>query len=183
MGVTMLGRFGSRLVCLTVVGATLVCGQNVGAQEQSYWLRRGPKNVIKCPGNTTGIPVKMVNPPGQWIVAYGVVICKSSGQNYVYNVKFVKVEINKERISDIERDPLRFDWLGLAVYGPAEGGRRINWLYSKAFPIRGEIGKANDGPIIFGNIEFTVAHSAVEQASNFAFYFWAEGIPFVFGAM
>lgn len=176
----------ARHLCLAaclIAGAAMLGIGEAAAQAQSYWLANGWKKIIKCPGANDGQPVRIVNPSSNWITVYGVLVCQDSGPNYVYDVKFLKVEINKSRLIDIERDPLNFDWIGLAVYKPANGGRTIDWLYDEALPIEGQLTKDSDRQIIFGNLKFTVPKTVVDQASNFTFYFTTQGIPFIFGAL
>jgi hypothetical protein len=150
--------------------------------EWDYWITNGASKVAKCPG-PNGSYVKLANADGKWVYIDGIATCKDAGANYVFDIKFLKVSINGTRSADIVRDPISFDWLGLAIYRPKPGQQRIEWLYDEAKPIQGSLRNRPDQKVYFGNLQFVVPKAATDQATRFSFYLMAKGIPFVFGAL
>jgi len=175
-------RIRRRSVTIAILAAAIHCGA-AWSQEQSYWLRQGFNKVVTCPGAREPKPFRLANRVGQWTTIYGVLTCADNGGKYAYELDYVKVEINKSRLAEIERDPIRFGWSCLAIYGPAEGGRKIQWLYNACLPIEGQIAKSSDKFIAFGNLKFDVPKDRISSATRFTLYLYAEGIPFTFGAL
>lgn len=150
--------------------------------DWDYWIVHGNQKVVACEG-AHGSFVKLANADGQWIYIDGIATCRDTGQDYVYSIRFVRVGINNARLTDIVRDPLKFDWIGLAVYRDDSGAQRVNWLYDEARPIQGALPKNSKERISFGGMEFKVPKTVVSQATRFTFYLTAQGIPFTFGAL
>lgn len=169
------------LLALLSVLVVLACPANAAPWE--YWLERGSKKIIKCPGDTAGRLIKLANPGGQWVEMTGVLTCKDQGTSYLYHLNFLKVRINPARRSDVERDPLRFDWVGVEVYKPNPQQERINWMFGEAKPVDGTLAPRSQASIAFGNVFFVIPKDVVDQATNFSFFLTAEGLPFVFGQL
>lgn len=148
-----------------------------------YWMDQGGKTIAKCPGNASGVNVKMANRDGQWLYIEGLAICKDTGANYTYDIQHLKVTLNNARINDVVRDPLNFDWIGLAAYRDDRAQSRVQWLYDQAKPIQGTLPKQGNRILYFGNLQFVVPKAALDQSTRLTFYLTAEGIPFTFGAL
>lgn len=153
------------------------------AQERSYWLGQGSTIVGSCPGSQ-GEPMKAANQEGgSWVLVTGVVTCRDAGGSYVFEVNFINLTINSRARDRINRDVLNFDWLGLAVYAPKDGGAHVEWLYDEAFPIRVSLRRESTDKVYVGRMAFTVPKTAIQRASNFVFYTTAEGVLIKFGLM
>lgn len=150
--------------------------------DWDYWITNGGRKVVKCPA-PDGSYVKLANADGKWVYIDGIATCKDTGAAYVIDIKFLKVSINEARSADISRDPINFNWLGLAIYRPAPGQQKIEWLYDEAKPIQGSLPNRPNQKIYFGNLQFVVPKTVADQATRFSFYLWAKGIPFVFSAL
>jgi len=151
------------------------------AQEMSYWLQRGGKLVGKCPGSSQGEPLKAANKSMQdWVFITAVIACRDAGSSYAFDVKYLNVSINPRARERINRDTLNFDWMGLAVYKPLDGGSRIEWLYDEARPLRGSLAKTNTAPIYFGNMKFEIPKAELERATHFTLYLTSEGVLYNF---
>jgi hypothetical protein len=163
------------------IDLALSTGAAFGAWD--HWIQNGGKKVAKCAGNTSGAYVKLANPDGQWIYVNGIAICKDTGTNYTYDIKYLKVTINNSRLTDFTRDSLNFDWLGMAAYRDDQAQSRIQWLYDQAKPIQGSLPKQGDRSIYFGNLQFVVPKAAIDEATRLTFYLTSQGIVYSFGAL
>jgi hypothetical protein len=178
------GRLPMRLGEWLLASALCLVATAASAQEQSYWLQRGGTVVGSCPGASQGEPLKAANTSlNGWLMITAIVDCRDAGNVYSFEVRFLRVSINPRARERITRDTLNFDWLGLAVYKPQDGGRTIAWLYDEALPIRGSLRKDSDASLHFGNMKFDVPKAAISQASNFTFYLTSEGPLYAFGLL
>jgi hypothetical protein len=171
----------------TVVGLVCVAALNPIAQslaqEKSYWLRQGGAIVGSCPGKNDGEPLKAANGDGGWLLITGVINCRDAGDRYSFEVKFLSVSVNPSARSRIPREVLNFDWIGLAVYAPKDGGARVDWLYDEALPIRGTLSRSSTDKIYFGNLKFDVPKADIAKAANFLFYMTSQGPIYNFGLL
>jgi hypothetical protein len=149
--------------------------------DWDYWIEHGGHKVPKCPGNANGAAVKLANSDGQWVYVEGVAICKDTGPAYTYDIKYLKVAVNESRLEDFTRNTLNFDWLGMAVY--RDNQSQILWLSDQAKAIRGSLDKQARKKIYFGNLQFVVPKTAIEQATRLTFYLTSEGIIYPFSAL
>jgi hypothetical protein len=173
----------SRVALASTVFIFIVFLGGTASAAWDYWIIHGGNNIVKCEGNSSGGYVKLANRDNQWIYIEGVAVCKDTGDNYVLDIKFLRVTINSSRSADIDsagRNPLVFDWLGLEVYRQMEGQQRIDWLYHDEKPIQGLLANQPDKVIYFGKLQFVLPKAVVNQATRFTFYLTAQGIPFVF---
>ena len=170
--------------CFVSLLIVLLAATSARAAEKSYWLRQGGDVVGKCPGKVEGVPLKAGNlTEAPWVTITGVISCRDVGNSYAFDVKFLRVEINPAARVRINRPTLNFDWLGLAVYKPADGGSRITWLYDQALPIRGSLSRSSEKSIYFGRLKFSVPKSVISQATNFMFYLTSHGPLYNFGLL
>lgn len=169
--------------CLSVVAIVLLLtafGRDAQA-AWDYWLEYGGNKIAKCAGSANESYIKLSNPDGQWVYIDGVGTCTDTGSDYVLTIKFLRVSINSARSSDIVRNPINFDWIGVELYKQADGQQRIEWLYHEEKSIQGSLANAPDKKIFFGNLKFTVPKGATDRATRMTFYLTAQGIPFRFG--
>lgn len=149
------------------------------AQSGAYWLSRG-KHVVKCPGVSAPEPFKLANATDQWGDIYGVLRCSDEGSNYRFEIEYIKFQVNPARREAINRQQLKFDWIGLAIYRPDGSGQGVSWLYDEAKPIQGMLNKSDAKPIIFGNLAFVVPKLVLDRAENFVFYVTTQGVLHTF---
>jgi hypothetical protein len=151
--------------------------------EESYWLQKGGQKIGKCASSSDGVPLQIASNASQWILVTGVLTCKAVGLSYLFELNWLRVEINPARRDDIVRDALNFDWIGLAVYKPEHGGETIQWLYDEAFPIRGTLKKDDTKKIYFGRVTFVVSKADIATATRFTLYITSEGPLYNFGLL
>ena len=173
-GRSLVLRWRALVAACALVGVSLA--GPASAQTQPYWLDRG-KEVVKCPGETAGDPNKLANAAGQWGDIQGLLNCVDDGTNYRYELQWLRYRHNPEALPRINRNQIKFDWIGLAVYRAspsAPGG--IEWLYEDAFPVAGVLDKTDGSPRFFGNLKFSVPKQTVDRGTNFVFYLTAQGM-------
>jgi hypothetical protein len=175
-------KIGHSSIAAALIAFLLVITIGVAHAEWDFWLKNGGTKIIKCAGNTEGIPVKLANPDGQWIYIDGIGSCKESGSSYIVEIKFLKVSVNSARSGDIirERDPMKFDWIGVELYRQLDGQERIEWLFHDEKPIQGSLPNLADKRIVFGKLQFSIPKSAADRATRMTFYLTAQNIPFRF---
>ena len=160
---------------VVLLAVTLLSWPPASAQAPSYWLRQGGGVVGACAGNAQGEPLQIANKRPGWVLITGVVTCRDEGNNYSFELNFLRVEVNPGQRTSINRDQLDFDWIGLAVFRPQGNGAQVQWLYDEALPVEGTLEKSSQEKIYFGNLKFTVPKSAIGQATNFLFYMTSHG--------
>lgn len=164
-----------------VMVLSLIGGIGADAFAQSLlFLDRGTK-VVACPGASRDAPLKAGIRMGSDLLVTGLIMCREDGDAYRLRFDFLKVMVNPRQRPSIRRDKLTFDWLGLSLYRPSAGGDRlIEWLFDDAQPINGTLSRDGDGRLVFGDLEFLVPKSAIENATNMTFFLTAEGLLFPF---
>ena len=164
-----------------IVFLTSVNG-GVAHSEWDYWLQSGGTKIVKCDGRADGAAVKLANRDGQWVYIDGIAACKDSGANYDLEIKFIRVTINSARSGDIvrERDPIKFDWIGVELYRQVDGQQQIEWLFHQERPIQGSLPNLPDKKVVFGKLQFSIPKTAADRATRMTFYLTAQGIPFPF---
>ena len=177
-------NIGRSIVAACLAAVLLVGIGGAARAEWDYWLKHGGTKIIKCSGDAAeGSLIKLANPDGQWIYIDGIANCKDAGSNYALEIKFLKVSVNSARSGDItpDRDPIRFDWIGVELYRQLDGQERIDWrLYHDEKPIQGSLPNLADKRIVFGKLQFSIPKSAADRATHMTFYLTAQGIPFRF---
>ena len=152
------------------------------AAGASYWLDHGFEKIGACPGATEGQDMKSANGESNLLIQ-AILTCTDLGDSYRLDVQFVSVKINPLMPLHAP-DVLHFDWLGLAIYRPAdESEETIEWLFEEALPIDGELPKDSDETLWFGNLTFTYPKSAVEEATRFTFFVTFRGRLEQFGLL
>lgn len=168
----------SLLLGASLAGAAPIAA---GAVEAPYWLQFG-KPAQTCPGSGGETPFKVQG--ASWgVLASGVVVCRETGDSYVYDIQFLNVLVDPLDKKLITRDALDFDWCGLALFRPSPQGTDIDWLYDHSVPIKGELRKNSTGRIVFGNISFTVPKAKADAATNMIFYITFDGPLVVINAV
>jgi hypothetical protein len=176
-------KIGRSSAAAFLVAFLLVIMIGAAHAEWNYWLKFGGTKIIKCAGDATeGSLIKLANPDGQWIYIDGIANCKESGSSYAIEIKFLKVSINSARSGDIaqDRDPIKFDWIGVELYRQMDGQERIEWLFHDEKPIQGSLPNLADKRIVFGKLQFMIPKSKADRATRMTFYLTAQNIPFRF---
>ena len=150
--------------------------------EESFWLRAGGRVVATCPGAQTGMPLKVaMTDAGGWLLANGVVMCTDTGDTYTYTFKFLRIAINPRSRRSINRERVRLEFLGMAVYRGTEGGQRVEYLAEPVLPIDAILPVSSSDPIYIGNLAFNIPKSALASATRITFYLTAQNVLFPFG--
>jgi hypothetical protein len=171
-----------RLFALTGTALLLLLFGPAQAQQRSYWLTNASTLVASCPGKPDGEALRAANGNNAWVLITASVTCKDAGDGYVFSIDYMSVQVNPSNRSRVERDPMIFDWIALAIFQPKGSGETINWLYDHALPINGSLSKDSREKIYFGNLTFPkIAKADLDKAKNFTFYLTSQGVPFVFG--
>ena len=180
-----MGRRGaSQRLLAALLAAGLTFASSSPAPALSYWLEHGLKTKPLCPGDTAGRPLKIANEGGEKFLITAIAICTDTGDAYKLHFDFLSVRVNPTEAIRIDRPVIEFDWVGLAVYKPANAsGERIEWLYDEARMIEGSLSRDDGKPVHFGNFEFLVPKAAADAATHFTFYITWKGPLETFGVL
>jgi hypothetical protein len=169
----------TRLVLLILIA----CCVASPAGSASYWLDHGFKRIARCDGATQGQDMKSANGNSNLMIQ-AIITCTDLGESYRLDFKYLTVKLNPAMPFSSAPDPLHFDWLGLAIYKPADATEAtIEWLYEEALPIDGELPLSSQKSIAFGNLSFTYPKTAVEEATRFTFFLTFRGRVEQFGLL
>lgn len=157
-------------ICLALAAA-LTSSAAAGADEgqPDFWLGFG-RNAALCAGRGEPSPVKIAG--ASWgVLASGAARCQDEGDAYVVTVDYLNVSMDpSDGGATRETGELHFDWLGLSLYRPAERGRKVDWLFDDARPVKATLRQDDPDRVVLGKIAFRVPKQRADRASNLLFY-------------
>lgn len=159
----------------------LALGLILPANAASFWLEHGYTKVATCP-NELEKPLKSANVNSSLLIT-ALLVCSDLGDRYKLDVRFIKVQRNP-RIPVGQPDVFHFDWVGLALYRPADAAEAsIDWLFDDAQPIDGELPKDSLDIVTFGGLSFSYPKADAERATHMTLYLTFRGRMEQFGLL
>lgn len=180
-----LGGAWVRFTVLMAFLAALTAGTGGAAFARSYWLENGSQVPAVCPGASDGRMLKVANGGSERFLITALVNCTDTGASYRLRFEFLSVRFNPDTsFYSMNRPVVEFDWVGLAVYKPADPHEeRIEWLYDEVRMIEGSLARNSSETVYFSDLEFDVPKDAADEATHFTFYLTWKGPLETFGVL